>query len=349
MASGACYRRERLASRPGRGFTLIELLVVIAIIALLVSILVPSLTRAREMAKQVSCKSQLGSYGKSIALYVAHSDTYPHYGATDIEVIDAPLETYSRAFPKFYAVLEESGITGTHMTNWGVQSYILEPDEVWDKAFCPSMDAPAILAAADAAFDAGRVEYDGKVALHPAAAGYQWNKTLRAGTPQGRWPKELMPAAEATLIDWTSWMDWPLDLVNGEAYAAQAIRPEEVANPSKCAEAWDSWDLETAPNVGIETSYDVECLVPGWHVGPMSAGTKGWALLNGDRHPGGPSILYVDSHVASDARQKIDPSSDLGACPDGNWNGLKAVSWSDYRDFTWGTMWHIVPQLEFVE
>jgi prepilin-type N-terminal cleavage/methylation domain-containing protein len=50
-------------------FTLMELLVVIAIIALLVAILLPSLKRAKELAKRTSCGMNLHSIGQQVHLY----------------------------------------------------------------------------------------------------------------------------------------------------------------------------------------------------------------------------------------------------------------------------------------
>ena len=52
-----------------KGFTLIELLVVISIIALLLSIMMPSLSRAKELARRTVCASNLKSIGTGIFVY----------------------------------------------------------------------------------------------------------------------------------------------------------------------------------------------------------------------------------------------------------------------------------------
>lgn len=76
----------RKGAQPARGgFTLIELLVVVAIIALLISILLPSLSNARRQARAIKCAANLRDVGRAFAGYLVESRSvyppsyvYPH-------------------------------------------------------------------------------------------------------------------------------------------------------------------------------------------------------------------------------------------------------------------------------
>jgi len=73
--------RHEMPARGGcRAFTLIELLVVIAIIALLVSLLMPSLRQARDLAKQSICAAHLKQVGTALHMYIPdNEDWMPGY------------------------------------------------------------------------------------------------------------------------------------------------------------------------------------------------------------------------------------------------------------------------------
>ena len=351
--------------RKASAFTLIELLVVIAIIALLVSILVPSLTRARDMARKAVCSTTMSSHGKAVAMYVTSYGAYPHFApwpwtweprSFHLPSLGLTFDTPTNGWPKFYAVLEMSDITGSERTTWGIWYYDGPISEIWDGCLCPSMDAPAILAAAN---NAGNFPFGGNFMYwtwyHKWAIGFQWNPHLRAANPLGRQPNKLTTEYISDMhpYDMWQWIEGAVTMPNGIQVWTQAINPDELSQASDIAEAWDSWDLDSAPNVAWETEYypapqtcghDGEW-TPGWHAG--TAMVRGRVLLNGARHNGSPNILYADGHVSADANRPIDPEGDKIVEHNAAYAGINARTWSNYN-MLFGNLSHIVPHCEFV-
>jgi prepilin-type N-terminal cleavage/methylation domain-containing protein len=85
MRSKPKYTRIR---RPLHAFTLIELLVVISIIALLMSIMMPALGRARKQARAVGCRMKLHQWGVAFSAYTGDNNgsLHPGWGAVSDEV-----------------------------------------------------------------------------------------------------------------------------------------------------------------------------------------------------------------------------------------------------------------------
>ena len=80
-----------------KGFTLIELLVVIAIIALLLSIIMPSLNTVKQRAGALVCMTNLSSLGKGMFLYAMdYDDYYPLVGS---RTADGRLPAWGGGYP----------------------------------------------------------------------------------------------------------------------------------------------------------------------------------------------------------------------------------------------------------
>jgi len=353
----------------------------VAIIALLISILLPSLGRAREQAKKAYCANNLGQFGRALQLYAGEykyfcpHNPYPHYYWTSDTINGLSLHgwdpaqgwlmTYGMRMRPPATVGEVfSGIPAEEAGHFAW--FVLEEDELPDICMCPAAKREMLFEPNPEIDDVAPIESF----VFQYAACYQVSGTLRSATPVvrrrntmqtdgGRNPvianpisRQLaQPADNAQGGIPSVWLEKktgsPDDATDsGEEVNCwvQAVQPSEVDLPSRVYYMADTREYRPTP-LGQSGSYWPAAINDGWRVGFWNR------VFLGTRHFGFANAMYVDGHVSSDNQKHIDRWNMDADTSDPNNVVARSDKWrcatfaTEFRPANIVTQGHLMPQL----
>jgi prepilin-type N-terminal cleavage/methylation domain-containing protein len=130
-------RRSSVSGRRRQGgFTLIELLVVIVIVALLVSVILPSLKKARQQARTVACLSNLHQVGMAIHAYAHDFDDQIPFGPDGLPMMGSNFYTVTGNVTSLISLLNGEPVGLGLLLSHHLAS---QPKAL----FCPGADQPS--------------------------------------------------------------------------------------------------------------------------------------------------------------------------------------------------------------
>jgi len=263
------------------GFTLIELLVVVAIIALLVSILLPTLTKAKEQARQSYCMNNQKNIASGLAVYDADWGTVP-YNYADYGVYDNDADGDGRNDNR-WALGCLNGYVGGSKGIADLRG--LDEGEFPDVYICPSADRGSVFSASGNVDNKYHACYWTNVAVRlNRGFNYLFNDYTGSGHPPG-WDGDSGGEARYTGRTCPRCGNWR---------SVYHPRLDTIKNPSGCAFTGDTNNAAATITTNGTMRYTTE---PGeWRLRP------GWGRVGGqlgwDRHQGVIIMGHADAHAS---------------------------------------------------